>query len=365
MKNKNKEKKIVFIIQSLQPGGMERVMSQLIDSFCSKRDVEMHLILYGINRDIFYPVPKNVRIHFPTFTFNNRRRFFSTLRTLSFLRSKITEIQPYSILSFGEYWNSFVLIALLGKKYPVFLSDRCQPNKSLGKLHDFLRRILYKKATGIIAQTSQAKAIYKSGIVKHQNIEIIGNPIIQQKLVLEPREKVVLSVGRLIESKHHNELIKLFVKLNKPDWRLIIVGGDALKQNNSKILKDLIKSLKAKDKVVLAGNQKDVASFYKKSSIFAFTSSSEGFPNVIGEALSFGLPVIAFDCIAGPSDMIQEEKNGNLIKLFDYNDFAKKLEILMDDEALRLKMRNFAPSSIVQFEKNAIGKKYFEFITQV
>jgi glycosyltransferase involved in cell wall biosynthesis len=140
------------------------------------------------------------------------------------------------------------------------------------------------------------------------------------------------------------------------------VGGDALKQKNTEELNKLISSLNAHSTVVLAGNQKDVASYYKKSSIFAFTSSSEGFPNVIGEALSFGLPVVAFDCIAGPSDMIEEGINGNLIELFNYDEFSRKLNILMNDDDLRNEMMTFAPKSITKFDKNKIGQEYFDFI---
>ena len=356
--------KIAFLIPSLQPGGMERVMSEIIE-FCSRKpELQIHLILFGIKREIFYEIPPSLVIHKPNFEFDNTKRSWHTLKTIYFIRKTIKKINPNTVLSFGELWNNLVLLALLNTPYSVFVSDRCQPNKSIGKLHDFLRKKLYKNAAGIIAQTSIAKSIYQNGIVKSTNIKVIGNPIAQQELVKTPREKIVLSVGRLIETKHHDELIKLFVKLNKPDWKLIIVGGDALKQNNSKVLNDLIKSLNAQGIVILTGNQKDVTSYYKKSAIFAFTSSSEGFPNVVGEALSFGLPVVAFDCIAGPSDMIQECKNGNLIKLFDYEQFAKKLELLMNDEALRLKMGAFSPRSIKKFEKNVIGEDYFKFITQ-
>jgi GalNAc-alpha-(1->4)-GalNAc-alpha-(1->3)-diNAcBac-PP-undecaprenol alpha-1,4-N-acetyl-D-galactosaminyltransferase len=324
--------------------------------------VEIHLVLFGIDRDVFYEIPPSVIIHKPNFEFDNTKRSWHALKTIYFIRKTIKKINPNTILSYGEYWNSLVLLALVGKKYPIFVSDRCQPDKSLGKLHDFLRKCFYKYAKGIIAQTSKAKSIYEAGFVNNLNIKVIGNPIAQQELVTTPREKIVLSVGRLIETKHHNELIKLFVKLNKQDWKLIIVGGDALRQNNSETLNELITSLNAQNRVTLAGNQKDVASYYTKSAIFAFTSSSEGFPNVVGEALSFGLPVVAFDCIAGPSDMIQEGKNGNLIKLFDYEQFAKKLGLLMDDQALRSKMAEFAPISIRKFDKNKIGEEYYEFI---
>jgi GalNAc-alpha-(1->4)-GalNAc-alpha-(1->3)-diNAcBac-PP-undecaprenol alpha-1,4-N-acetyl-D-galactosaminyltransferase len=357
------KKKIAFLIPSLQPGGMERVMSEIMDYCGTIPNIEVHLILFGLKRDVFYKIPAKTIIHRPNFQFNKSKRFINTLKTILFIRKKIKEINANTILSFGELWNNLVLIALLNTKYPVFVSDRSQPNKSLGKVHDFLRKKLYKNAQGVIAQTSKAKSIYEFGFVKNGNIIVIGNPIKQQDPVNTPREKIVLSVGRLIESKHHNELIKLFAKINNPDWKLVIVGGDALNQNNSEKLEKLVQSLNVKSKIILMGNQKDVASFYKKSSVFAFTSSSEGFPNVIGEALSFGLPVVAFDCIAGPSDMIVDGENGYLIDLFDYDNFKSKLENLMNDNANIERMSKLAPISVKKFEKNTIANEYLKFIT--
>ena len=357
-------KKIALVIPSLHAGGMERVMSELVNEFSLDKTLEIHLILYGITREIFYPVPENVTIHKPSFEFKNKYRLFYTLKTLIFLRRQIIKIAPKSILSFGERWNSFVLIACWGLKYPIYVSDRCQPNKSLGKLHNWLRNKLYPKAKGVIAQTEKGKAIFEK-MYKHTNIQVIGNPIRQitsEKKI--DKENIVLTVGRLIDTKHHDELIRLFVEINDPNWKLIIVGDDALKQKNRSKLERLIKELRAEDKVVLAGSQKEVEPYYLKSKIFAFTSSSEGFPNVIGEAMSAGLPVVAFDCMSGPSDMIANEKNGYLIELFNYESFKKHLQILMSDESLRLKLGLNAAESIQDFKIDEISKKYKKMILE-
>lgn len=341
---------------------MERVMSELAGFFCKQEGLEMHLVLYGLKRDVFYPIPENLTVHRPDFAFNNRKRLWSTLKTLGFLRSKIRSLRPDSILSFGEYWNSFVLLALYGLSYPVYVSDRCQPDKSLGKLHDRLRNWLYPKADGVVAQTGQAKVIYAK-MYHHPNIAVIGNPIrtIPTRSDLQ-REPIVLSVGRLIKSKHHDELIRQFVKVRRPGWKLIIVGDDALKQQNKAKLAALIGQLDASDYVELAGRQSDVDSFYLRSSIFAFTSSSEGFPNVIGEAQSAGLPVVAFDCVAGPSDLISDGKNGFLVPLYDYKLFGNRLGGLMDDIELRTDLGNSAQKSIQKFSVSNIGKKFQEVI---
>lgn len=356
-------RKLCLVIPSLHAGGMERVMSELAGYFCDQPDLEIHMVMYGMKPELFYPTPSNLIIHQSDWAFNNSQRFWSTLKRMVYLRRTIKQIDPVSILSFGEYWNNFVLIALKGLKYPVFVSDRCQPNKTLGKLHDLLRKYLYPRAAGVIAQTGIAKEIYKK-VIPIAKITVIGNPI--RKIINDnkiPKENIVLSVGRLIKSKHHDELIRLFVKINKPDWTLVIVGGDAIKQQNMSKLKELVRKLNAEDKVILTGSISDVDHYYQKSKIFAFTSSSEGFPNVIGEAMSAGLPVIAFDCTAGPSEMIEDEKTGFVVELFDYKIFSEKLKLLMTDESLRQDLGKNAIFSIKKFGVDKIGEKFFSLIT--
>ncbi len=355
--------KIALVIPSLHAGGMERVMSELASYFSLKDSVEVHLILYGIKPAIFYPITENVIIHTPTGEFNNRQRILSTLKRLWFLRREIRKIKPDTVLSFGDLWNSFVLLALIGIKYPVYISDRCQPDKKLSAFYNLFRKLLYPRARGIVAQTQKAKDLYEV-YFKHKNIEVIGNPIRQiPSGEYSAKENIVVSVGRLIPSKHHDELIRLFTSLNIPDWKLIIVGGDALKKTLSLQLQALIDNLDVKDRVVLAGSQSDVEYYLQKSKIFAFTSSSEGFPNVIGEAMSAGLPVVSFDCVAGPSDMIEDGKTGFLIPLFDYDSFAQRLKELMMDEDMQQRFGSRGKEAITRFSRDKIADIFFRFIT--
>lgn len=357
------ERSLCLVIPSLQAGGMERVMAELAGYFSEKKSLQVHLILYGISREIFYQVPRAVTIHRPEFRFNNKFRFFYTIRTLFYLRRTIIQINPGKILSFGEYWNSFLLLSVTGLKYPVYVSDRSQPDKSLGMVHDTLRRWLYPKAKGIILQTERAKQIYLKKN-KHSNIYVIGNPI--KKIVAEGppgrREKIVLMVGRLIRTKHQDKLIEIFASTFLPDWKLMIVGYDHLKQNNLVRLKELAKNLGIEERVIFAGKIENIDDIYLQSSIFAFTSSSEGFPNVIGEAMSAGLPVISFDCIAGPSEMIKDGFNGYLVPLFDHITFQSRLSLLMSNEALRLTLGSNARDSVERFSRDKICENFYEVI---
>ena len=353
---------ICLVVNSLQAGGMERVMSELAINFAANPSFKIHLVLYGIKRDIFYAIPENIIIHKPEFEFDSKQRLRSTLRTLLFLRKKLISVQADAILSFGEYWNSFVLLACIGLKLPIYVSDRCQPDKDFGRIQTWLRKWLYPKARGIIAQTQIAKDIYLNSI-RQPNVKVIGNPIriIEDNVAIE-KENIVLTVGRLISTKHHDELIRLFVRINNPDWKLVIIGDDALKQKNMARLQALVNELEANEKVKLLGKRADVEAYYLKSKIFAFTSSSEGFPNVIGEAQSAGLPVVAFDCIAGPAEMLIDGENGFLVPLFDYSLFEKRLGQLMQQTELQKKLGDNARQSVKKFSAAKISLQYEKFI---
>ena len=354
--------RVLFAIHSLQVGGMERVCSELANIYCEKNEFEVHIVLYGIKRNVFYNLNPSIIIHKPNFEFDNNKRNWSTLKTLFFLRKIVKNIQPITILSFGEYWNNLVLLSTLRLKVPVYIADRSTPMKNLGTVQNRLRKYLYPTAKGLIVQTEKAKEIYKKSF-KNLPIKVVGNPITQfdnQKDV--QRENIILSVGRLIETKHHDKLIRIFEKTKAIGWKLVIVGGNAKKQQTKESLEELIKSLNVIDSVVLAGNQKDMASYYLKSKIFAFTSSSEGFPNVLGEAMTAGLPVIAYDCMAGPSEIITDNEDGFLIPLFDDVLFQEKLDFLMQHEEIRNKMGSKAIQNIKRYDADSIAQQFLKVI---
>jgi len=353
--------RICLVIHSLKGGGMERVMSLLANNFSEKKHTEVHLILTGIHRRIDYPLSDSVVVHLPSFTFKNSRRSLDTLRTMWFIRAKINSIDPDTILSFGEMWNNLVLLSLRGLSYPVFISDRSQPDKDLGRLQNFLRKKLYPSATGFIAQTLKAQEICKDK-GWNSNVKVIGNPIrdIQNDSTAR-RDNIVLTVGRLIPTKHVDQLIEIFAGINHPEWKLVIVGGDVKGSNLSAELQKKIEELNMEGKISLEGRQ-DSDRYYNRSKLFAFTSSSEGFPNVIGEALSAGLPVVAYDCIAGPDDMIENGKNGFLVPLFDQDLFEQKLKILMENDSLREEFSRNSDLKIRNFNRSDIVDQFFNFI---
>lgn len=355
--------KIACVIHSLGIGGMERVMSLLVNDFARRSNVEVHLILIGKNRNIEFDLDERVYIYRPNFKFNPRTRLWCTFKTIMFIRFTINKIQPSSILSFGEIWNNLVLLSLMRTKHSIYISDRSQPNKDLGRTHNFLRNWLYPKASGLIAQTSIAREIaIKNKWNRH--ITVIGNPIQNLKLPKIPKEKIVLTVGRLISTKNIDQLIHIFKKIDNPEWQLIIIGGNAKNLDLLTKYRNLVTQLQLQNRVLLLGEQKSILKYLAKSSIFAFASTSEGFPNALAEAVAAQLPVVAYDCIAGPSDLIKHGMNGYLIEIKNETLFQQYLENLMDSEELRNKFASNSLEIIEKYNLDLIAQKYFETLTQ-
>lgn len=362
--NKDHKKNYAFIIHSLGIGGMERVMSIIIKHIATNYNVQVHLILIGIKREILQEIPNKIIVHKPKWDFDNNWRNWFTIRTILFIRKTVNEIKPASVLSFGEMWNNLVLISLYGLKIPIYISDRSRPNKNLGKIQNILRDRLYPKAAGFIAQTEKGRevAVKKKW---NKNITIIGNPIpmIEGRL---NRENIILNVGRLVKTKNIDQLLEIFSNLTQKsdfhNWMLSIVGGDAQKQNMSEELKKKAQELNIFDRVNFEGEQKDVQQYYLKSEIFAFTSTSEGFPNALAEAMSAGMAVIAYDCIAGPSDLIDDGINGFLIEENNKAEFAEKLNLLMSNTNLRSEFSKAARKKIELFNEKSISEQFYHFI---
>ena len=128
---------------------------------------------------------------------------------IKYIQKSVAKIKPDTILAFGEWTNPFVLLALKGTRFPVYVSDRMNPLAKLPLLSEFLRKTLYKRAAGIIAQSNFAKTVLREK-TKAKNIHVIYNPVnVIEKTDCEVKDRIV-TVGRLEEVKGHRYLIEAF-----------------------------------------------------------------------------------------------------------------------------------------------------------
>lgn len=357
-----KNKSICLVIPSLRHGGAERVISVLANEWSKNSNYQVNLILLT-KQDHSYKIDSRVNIVEPNIGYKKNffSKFFYTLWTIIFIRRSVKKINPTSVLSFCEIYNNIVLLALLGISTPVFVSDRNNPNMNLGLIHEYLRKKLYKKANGIIAQTKTAKRILLEK-TKNENIITIPNPLrpikINKSII---KENIIINVGRFEVQKNQKELIEIFSQLVfKDQWKLRIIGVGSLKSE----LEEMINNFHLENKVELLDFKSDIDSYFQQSKIFAFTSIYEGFPNALSEAMANGLPCISYDCPTGPSELIENKENGFLIPLHNKIEYTKKLQQLVDDEFLRNKMGEKSKEVNEKFSVSAIALKYLNFISK-
>lgn len=280
--------------------------------------------------DPFYTLDNRIHHLQPEVVYPKNAR--GLLRTMRWLRHAARGLRPDVALAFHHRYNPFVMCSLLGTGIPIYVSDRCAPysKPSPPAWNAKLARVLYPLAAGIIAQTrlsAEEKRRY------NRNVQIIPNPLKQLTLPMHTKkEPIIINVGRMDTGKGQQELLRAFAQLREAGpWRLMLVGDGPERDR----LERLTDELGIRERVCFTGARKDVDALLARSSIFAFASLSEGYPNALLEAMAAGLCCISFDCVAGPSDIIDHERSGLLIPVGDIDAYALALQHLIDDRELR------------------------------
>jgi len=320
--------KICLITPTMKQGGMERVISILANYLVSK-GIKVYIICL-ISGEVAYELDSRVQIVAPRKKY--RGGIYGKLLTLFFLCQQLRSISPTSSLSFSEIFNPLSVIAAHVTRNKCYISNRSSPYRTNSFVDRVISKATYPFADGLIVQTHVSKQAASEKRL-NKNIVAIPNPLkcFDDKGDTE-KKNLVVSVGRLVKSKSFDELIDIFEKADdKKEWHLVILGDGPERANLGK----KIAEMRLQHRVLLKGAVDDVDRYLYEAKIFAFTSKSEGFPNALSEAIAAPLPVIAYDCIAGPSEMISDGQNGYLIELNNASLFEEKLHLLMQSPCLR------------------------------
>lgn len=171
--------------------------------------------------------------------------------------------------------------------------------------------------------------------------------------------KHVIFVGRLEPQKGLYDLIKVWEQVQErhSDWQLDIYGDGSQKDRLQSVIEE------RKLHVNLCGQVDHIFECYMRSSMLLLTSVFEPFGLVIPEAMSCGLPVVAFDCPYGPAEIVTDGVDGFLVKNRDINAFADRVCLLIEDKELRERMGQAAIQSVQRYSPERImplWKELFE-----
>ena len=183
--------------------------------------------------------------------------------------------------------------------------------------------------------------------------------------------KRVVTIGRYAYQKGYDLLLKAWAEIEKikeleevnevKEWTLDIYG-----QGDRTDYRQLMAELGIDtNRCHLNGPVDDVGQVYKDSSIFVLSSRFEGFGLVLVEAMASGLPVVSFDCPAGPDEIITDGYDGLLVPSGDVKLLAQKLMLLMADKELRTRLSQNARRSAQRYEMNSIAGKWVDLFNKL
>ncbi len=280
-------------------------------------------------------------------------------RLICFIREQVKKANPDFVLAFGDQFSPMVLLALYGTKYPIYISDRTSPDYKFNFPIPQLKKWLYPKSAGFIAQTQRAADYKLKQFNNKLNIKVLPNAIRDIKLYPEiKREKIILYVGRFAWEKGPDRLIRAFAGINERlGWQLHMAGSGPLLIP----MQQLSKELGIENEIRFLGSIKDVDLLYAKASVYVLPSKLEGFPNALCEAMSAGLPVLCFDCIPH-EEIITNGITGIVVPDSNLSQLSNELVKLMNNEDLRIKMGTEAKCICQNLKVEYIGKQVAEFI---
>jgi GalNAc-alpha-(1->4)-GalNAc-alpha-(1->3)-diNAcBac-PP-undecaprenol alpha-1,4-N-acetyl-D-galactosaminyltransferase len=361
--------KVCIVAPSLQMGGIERSLT-LLANYLNLEGVEVHFVTMFPFKD-FFSLENGIVLHRPELIFFKKdqsfwKNFFFYVRMVSPMNGKIistiNKISPDLVISYGDWYPHLIMLGLRNR-YPFVYSNRSSPKIRYSKPIEFVRWLAYKLTppAGIIAQTSYAKARKQRILGDKIPIKIVPNPVLFSDLPIVEKSNWIVSVGRLHKEKGFIRLIEAYSAIRNKDWKLVLIGDGIHKID----IVNFVKHKGLENNVVFVGKVKDVASFLNQSKIFVLASHTEGFPNALLEAGSLGLPLISFDIVAGPSDIIENEVNGILLPDGDIRGLSRAIDRLIDDVDLRNRLGKNAKISSERFDINNLGGEIYSFLCEI
>ncbi|KAB2350732.1 glycosyltransferase family 4 protein [Actinomadura rudentiformis] len=363
-------------------GGTIRTVLNLSGHLARDHDIEIVSVVRS-KPEPFFPIPPNVHVRFaddrtagPTFL----------ARLLSRLPSVITPIGDPTFKRMNLYTDLRLLLILCGRSPSVLVGTRPslnllaaelaprgtvsigQDHMNLDAYHSNVRREItrsYHRLDALSVLTEHSRAAYTSLLQGSQvRIELIPNAV--PKLAGGPSArdaKVILAAGRLTTQKGFDLLIQAYEPLAAefPDWTLRIFGSGPQRAH----LKTQIAEKGLKTQIALRGRTPHLADEMTRASIHVLSSRFEGLPMVIIEAMSKGLPVVAFDCPTGPAEMIIDGVDGVLVPAEDVQALTAALRKLMADAALRHRLGDQACRSSQAYDPDLIATRWTTLIREL
>ena len=350
-------KKIAILSLHLGYGGVEKAIVSLANSLAKLNKYEIEIVsIYKLYEKPVFDIDEKIKVTYllPSELSPNRKEWKEALNNLKLIRLGKESLKGLKILyarrkKMVEYIKNTDANVIISTRIFLneLLSEYGKDNiLKIGWEHNHYHDDM-RYATDVIrsAKNLDYFVLVSKGLQKfyHKKMRTFKCKCIYIPNAIEnvPKTKSpltgehIISVGRLSPEKGYLDLLKIYLDLKKKKckWHLDIVGDGSERSR----LEKFIKENNLENDVTLHGfkNSKEIEKLMQKSSIYVMTSYTESFGIVLLEAMSNGLPCLAFDSAEGAKEVITSGRDGYLIKHRNFKAMEKKILDLTKDIDMR------------------------------
>lgn len=357
-------------------GGMEKVLADKMNYLVTHFGYKVHLLTvnqgthevpFHLHSDILHS-DLQIRMH-QQYEYHGIRRLLKKRQLQKLLKTQIeksiSEIKPDIIFCLKFDFVGVLLqvkgnVPLVVESHTLCKAEKIDGSGWLRRMHIHLFKRNIRKADLVVALTEGDAEDWRR---INSNVFVIPNVVHMNDSgkTCSCQEKSVIYVGRFSNQKDIQGLLGIWNRVNEkhPDWQLRIYGDGELKEQYMPIIQGMDANIHVFPPTPA------IMEKYFESSILILTSLYEPFGLVLPEAMSCGLPVVAFDCPYGPADIITDGVDGFLIKDRDFRAFADKVCQLVEDEDLRRRMGKNGIVSSQRYRADRIMPKWNQLFQEL
>ena len=378
--NKDKIKNITFLTLQLGYGGIESATINSANALSKNYNVEI-ISFYKLDNTQFQNVDKNVKLKFLYDGGPNRKEFSDAIRSFKLFAAFKEGIKSVGILLRKHF---LIIKAIRGVKEGMIVSTRVEFSTLLSKYGNdsvlkvvqehcyhnnnkkYIKKIsnCYYRIDYLCALTTTLKKDYEKFLKYNVHTKVVLLPNMITNIPEEKSKltgKKFITVGRLDYGKRTDEIIVNFSKIKDKKSQLYVIGDG--KEYDS--LKKLTSELKLNKRVHLLGylNHDEIEKYMLDSSCFLMASVTEGLPMVLIEAMSYGVPCIAYETASGTGDII-DNTNGYLIKNRNRKKYVNAMNEIISDSNKRKEFGENATKKSLEFSKDNVIKIWIKIISR-